>query len=377
MRLFRCRNCEQTVFFENNLCGNCGHALGYLALSQEMVTLTADGDQYQRLNAEERYRYCDNAAHQACNWLIPVESEDRFCTACRHNKLIPDISIPENLDQWQRMEAAKHRLFYTLIALDLPLRDYIEDVDHGLAFEFLPDPPEPGVRTLTGHDEGLITINLDEADDAIREKFRHEMGEPYRTLLGHFRHEVGHYFWDVLLRDGGDLEGFRAIFGDETRDYAEALQMHYQNGPPPDWALNFISAYAASHPWEDFAESWAHYLHIIDTLETASAFGLRIHPGEGKHRLLRAEIDFQPHKDVDFEQIISSWLPLTVAVNSLNRSMGMNDLYPFTLAPAVIEKLGYIHRLVHNRPERPQEVEDAQACAAPMEPEAQAPQQTV
>jgi hypothetical protein len=373
MRLFRCRNCEQTVFFENNLCGNCGYVLGYLAPSQEMVTLTADGDRYLRLNSDEGYRYCDNAAHQACNWLIPEESEDRFCTACRHNKLIPDISIPENLEQWQRMEIAKHRLFYTLIALDLPLRDYNEDQDHGLAFEFLPDPPTPGVRTLTGHDEGLITINLDEADDAIREKFRLDMGEPYRTLLGHFRHEVGHYFWDVLLRDGGDLDGFRAVFGDETRDYNEALQAHYQNGPPPDWALNYISAYAASHPWEDFAESWAHYLHIIDTLETASAFGLRIHPRADKRGLLQAEIDFQPHKDVDFEQIMSAWLPLTVALNSLNRSMGMNDLYPFTLAPAVIEKLGYIHRLVHHRAERPREIEDAQDVAPPPPPMPEAP----
>jgi hypothetical protein len=363
MRLFRCRNCEQTVFFENNLCGNCGHALGYLAPSQEMVTLTLDGDRFFRLESQDSYRYCDNAAHQACNWLIPEGAEDHFCTACRHNKLIPDITIPENLDQWQLMEAAKHRLFYTLIALGLPLRNYVEDPEHGLAFEFKPDPPAPGVRTLTGHDEGLITINLDEADDAIREKFRHEMGEPYRTLLGHFRHEVGHYFWDVLLRDGGDLEGFRAVFGDETSDYTEALQAHYQNGPPPDWAQNYISAYAASHPWEDFAESWAHYLHIIDTLETASAFGLRIHPEGGKHRLLRAEIDFQPHKDVDFDRIISSWLPLTVALNALNRSMGLNDLYPFTLAPAVIEKLGYIHRLVHHPRKAEQPRQEAEAAA--------------
>jgi hypothetical protein len=349
MRLFRCRNCGQTVFFENNICSNCGHALGYLARAQELLTLTVYRDGFRRLRSLQRYRYCENARFEACNWLVPENSTDRFCPACRHNRLIPDLSISANITQWQRMETAKRRLFYTLIALGLPLRSYGEDPEHGLAFEFLPDPPAPGLRTLTGHEEGLITINLDEADDAMRERFRREMGEPYRTLLGHFRHEIGHYFWNILIRDKGDLDGFRFMFGDERRDYADALQAHYQNGPPPEWAQNYISAYAASHPWEDFAESWAHYLHIIDTLETASAFGLRIHPGAGRHRSLRAEIDFAPHKDVAFEQIISSWLPLTVAVNSLNRSMGMTDLYPFTLAPAVIEKLGYIHKLVHQR----------------------------
>ena len=347
MRLFRCRNCGQTVFFENSICGNCGHALGYLARAQEMLTLTRHGDGYRRLRSLQRYRYCDNAAHQACNWLIPDNAADRFCPACRYNRLIPDLSVAENLVQWQRMEAAKHRLFYTLIALGLPLRSYAEDPEHGLAFEFLPDPPGPGPRILTGHDEGVITINLAEADDAMRETFRAEMGEPYRTLLGHFRHESGHYFWNILLRDRGQLDGFRGMFGDETLDYAEALQIHYQNGPPPDWAQHYISAYAAAHPWEDFAESWAHYLHIIDTLETASAFGLRIHPGAGTHRMLRAEINFAPHKATSIDQLITSWLPLTVAVNSLNRSMGLADLYPFTLAPQVIEKLRFIHRLVH------------------------------
>jgi hypothetical protein len=312
-----------------------------------MLTLTSDGDGFQRLRSLQRYRYCDNAVHMACNWLIPDDAADRFCPACRFNRVIPDLSIPEHLTQWQRLEIAKHRLFYSLTALGLPLRSYADDPEHGLAFDFLPDPPGPGPRILTGHDEGLITINLAEADDAMREKFRTEMGEPYRTLLGHFRHETGHYFWNILLRDTGRLDGFRDMFGDETQDYALALQAHYQNGPPSDWEQSYISAYAAAHPWEDFAESWAHYLHIIDTLETASAFGLRIHPSAGTHRLLRAEINFDPHKATDMEQLIDTWLPLTVAVNSLNRSMGMADLYPFALAPRVVEKLGFIHHLVH------------------------------
>jgi hypothetical protein len=347
MRLFRCRACGQTVFFENSICGNCGHALGFLAGGQEMLTLTQQGDLYRRVRSLQRFRYCENASHNACNWLIPAGSPEKFCAACRYNRTIPDLSIPQHLTPWQRMEIAKHRLFYTLLALRLPMRSYADDPEHGLAFDFLPDPPGPGPRILTGHDEGLITINLAEANDAMREKFRTEMGEPYRTLLGHFRHETGHYFWNILLRDTGRLVGFRAMFGDETQDYGEALQRHYEDGPPPDWEQNYISAYAASHPWEDFAESWAHYLHIIDTLETASAFGLRIHPGAGSHKLLRASITFDPHRVTAIEQLVAAWLPLTVAVNSLNRSMGLADLYPFTLAPNVIEKLGFIHHLAH------------------------------
>jgi len=347
MRLFRCRNCGQTVFFENKTCGDCGFALGFLASTQEMLTLKPQGGAFRQIKSLHRFRYCDNEARGACNWLIPADSTDRFCIACQHNKVIPDLSIPEYLTQWQRMEIAKHRLFYTLIVLGLPLSNYIDDPVHGLAFEFLADPPLPGPRVLTGHDEGLITINLAEADDAMREKFRAEMGEPYRTLLGHFRHETGHYFWDILLRDTGRLDGFRAMFGDERLGYAGALQAHYREGPPPNWEQSYISAYAAAHPWEDFAECWAHYLHIIDTLETASAFGLRIHPRDAKRRLLHADIVFAPHKVDTIDTLVASWLPLTIAVNSLNRSMGMGDLYPFTLAPKVIEKLGFIHHLVH------------------------------
>jgi hypothetical protein len=160
----------------------------------------------------------------------------------------------------------------------LPVRTRAEDPAHGLIFNFLAGDPARGQRVMTGHDNGLITIALTEADDMEREKRRLEMGEPYRTLLGHFRHEVGHYFWDVIVRDGGKLEACRAVFGDDTIDYGEALQHHYREGPPPDWQTSFVSAYAATHPWEDFAETWSHYLHIVDTLEMASAFGIKVHP---------------------------------------------------------------------------------------------------
>ena len=206
---------------------------------------------------------------------MSADSVATLCFACRHNHTIPDLSVAQNLQRWQRMEAAKHHLFYSLLRLRLPLENRIDDPEHGLAFDFLADSPDPtGPKVMTGHDNGLITIALVEADDAERERRRTQMHEPYRSLLGHFRHEVGHYFWDVLIRDGGRLEECRAVFGDDSQDYDAALQAHYQNGAPADWQEHFVSQYASTHPWEDWAETWAHYLHIVDTLEMASAFGI-------------------------------------------------------------------------------------------------------
>ncbi len=277
-------------------------------------------------------------------------SPETHCAACRHNRIIPDLSDAENLTRWRRLETAKHHLFYTLTNLGLPLRTRLEDPEYGLGFDFLPDRRNTDGTTtpvLTGHDNGLITINVAEADDAERERRRTAMGEPYRTLLGHFRHEIGHYVWDRLVgADPATLNRFRALFGDERADYGAALERHYADGPPADWQSRFVSGYAAAHPWEDFAETWAHYLHIVDTLESARAFGLRIRPRVREGAALTAEVDFNPHKARCIEDLIDAWLPLTYAVNSLNRSMGQPDFYPFILSPAAIEKLGFMNGLV-------------------------------
>jgi hypothetical protein len=187
---------------------------------------------------------------------------------------------------------------------------------------------------------------LEEADDAERERRRTDMKEPYRSLLGHFRHEIGHYFWDVLVRDGDRLDACRSVFGDDSQDYGAALQAYYQNGAPAGWQDHFVSAYATSHPWEDWAETWAHYLHIIDTLEMASSFGIRIKPRVTREETLAARIDLDPYQTATMQEIIDAWLPLTFAVNSLNRAMGNYDLYPFVLSPAVIEKLAFVHDIV-------------------------------
>ncbi len=349
VRIFACQNCSQLLFFENTKCERCSYQLGYAPDRGVLVTLEGDGEFWHPLDdASRSYRFCSNSSQAACNWLIDAAAEENLCLACRHNRTIPDLAIAENLSRWRELELAKHRLFYTLLKLRLPLATRAEDPAHGLGFDFLADAREGGHAIMTGHNDGIITVALTEADSAVREQRRAAMGETYRTLLGHFRHESGHYFWDRLVLDAGRCEGFRALFGDERADYAAALKAHYEAGPPSDWGERYISAYAAAHPWEDFAETWAHYLHIVDALETASAFGVRIHPKISREEGLHAAIDFDPHAaTISVDQLVEAWLPLTFAVNSLNRSLGQPDLYPFVLSPRAIEKLNFVHETVH------------------------------
>lgn len=383
MKLFRCQACGQILHFENTRCENCGRALGYLPEIGLLSALEPEGDGALRaglsdlagraevaallsslpqveggtgwnawVRPDRRYRFCANAAQDACNWLIPAGSTDTYCRACRHNRTVPDLAVPRNLLLWRKLELAKHRLFYSLIRLGLPLQDRSGDPGRGLAFDFLADAPQQGAPpVMTGHENGLITIRIEEADDAERERMRAAMGETYRTLLGHLRHEVGHWFWEVLVQGGGEatLASFRALFGDERQDYAAALAAHYADGPPSDWQDRFVSAYAAAHPWEDWAETWAHYLHMVDTLETARDYGVRIRPRIASgDPALSAEVDFDPHgKGHPIGELVGEWLPLTFAVNGLNRSMGQPDLYPFVVSAPAVEKLGFVHRLVH------------------------------
>jgi hypothetical protein len=345
MKLFECQNCGQSPYFEHATCDSCGLRLGYLP-ERGIATALEEVDGVWRALAVpgERFRLCANAQHNVCNWLVSAEHGEMFCTACRHNRTIPDLAHPENLEHWRKIEFAKHRLFYTLVRLRLPLTTREED-PNGLAFDFLSDPVGAAAKVLTGHASGLITLNVAEADDPERERQRKSMGEPYRTLLGHFRHEIAHYYWDHLVADTPAIEEFRRLFGDEREDYQTSLQRYYAQGPAADWSERFITAYASSHPWEDFAESWAHYFHMVDTLETAFAFRLRLRP-KMKSADLDAVIDFDPHL-AEMDRIIDAWLPLTFAVNSINRSMGQPDLYPFMPTPSVIWKLSFIHNQVH------------------------------
>lgn len=354
MKIFSCQHCGQLISFENVQCLGCGHLLGYLPDGAVLSALEPAGQGLWRPLAPQSggqlYRMCFNySQEQVCNWMVPAEESGAFCRSCRLNQMIPDLSQPENRGRWYRLEVAKRYLIYSLLCLRLPLSTKQQDPQHGLAFAFLADP-EPNFqetnKILTGHAQGLITINIAEADDAVREKMRLEMNEPYRTLLGHFRHEVGHYYWEQLVNRSQWLETFRALFGDERTDYDQALQNYYARGVAPDWQQYFVSAYASAHPWEDWAETWAHYLHMIDTLETAQAFGLTVgYPVPGAQPLSSQPliIGCRPRS---LEEMLDRWFPLTYALNSINRSMGLRDLYPFVLSRPAIEKLRFVYEVI-------------------------------
>jgi len=344
MKLFTCDHCHQTLYFENNRCVSCGETVAYRPETAQLATLKP-GDWLCR-NAVE---------HEACNWLITSGPEALYCKSCELSSVIPDLSDFANEQAWRRIEAAKRRLLYSLYALKLPVVRRDADADGGLTFRFLKATEDKPV--MTGHDDGVITLNIDEADFAFRENMREKMGEGYRTVLGHLRHEIGHYYWDRLVRDGERLEPFRALFGDERQSYEDAVTCHYEQGPPADWSERCVSAYASMHPWEDWAETWAHYLHMVDTLETAKSHGLILRtaaadkPGE---RIVTDRLAF-----FDFESLTTGWNAVTLALNSLNRSMGMKDAYPFVLSAPALEKLRFVHELVRGQQSAPQRLEAA------------------
>ncbi len=354
MKLFSCTGCGQRVFFENTQCTQCGAFLGFVPEQLELLAFEPVDDHAWRPLGQQgltqlRYRPCSNYQHQSvCNWMLPADEPQDFCVACRLNRTIPDLSQPQNRGFWLSLESEKRRLIYSLLQLGLPLRPRSLD-PNGLEFDFLQDIEptfsETG-RVLTGHAAGLITLNIAEADPVRREKMRHRMAEPYRTLLGHFRHESGHYYWDRLIRDSQWLFAFRECFGDERQDYATALETYYAQGACDDWQQQHVSAYASAHPWEDWAETWAHYLHILDTLETAGQFGLTLQASSSDIESVHLDQRFNPALEASFDARIQAWLPLSVALNSLNQSMGHPQAYPFVLAPAVIEKLRLVHQVI-------------------------------
>jgi hypothetical protein len=352
---FHCDSCWQPIFFENVQCVTCQHTLGFLPDLMAMSALEpADTEQWRALAPQAQgrlYRMCQNYhQEQVCNWMVPVENPELFCQSCRLNKTVPNLSQPQNRTHWQRLETAKRRLVYSLLSLGLPLLNKQDSAKQGLAFAFLADPDpsfKENAQVMTGHANGLITINVAEADDAVREKTRLNMNEVYRTVLGHFRHEIGHYYWERLIRYSNWLTPYRERFGDEREDYNQALQRHYEQGPQADWQQRYISAYASVHSWEDWAETWAHYLHMVDTLETAVAFGLTVKPREPKAPAMKADLDIIGRQPEFFDKLLENWLALTFAINSINRSMGQKDLYPFILSDLVIAKLRFVHDLIH------------------------------
>ena len=351
MRRYSCPNCSNEVHFRNSRCVSCDSKLGYVPARDQVFYTTPDNVQWH--DGPTAYNACANRDVIGCNWLVEDGLAEDHCLSCSHTLVIPDLSLPENRDRWAALEEAKRRLFYSIVKFRLGVGDLVNAPESALRFEFKADVLTSDGKTkrvLTGHENGLITINVAEADDPTREKHRKAMGEPYRTLIGHFRHEIGHYYWDRLVANGPALEGYRAIFGDEREDYAEALKRHYESGAPDGWQVTHVSSYACAHSWEDFAETWAHYFHIVDGLETAGWYGLDGHtPDAGLNRTPGGWSDDGPYGAVEFRPMIEAWVPLTVAMNAMNRSIGLGDFYPFVLSDMIFSKLEFIHGLIHNR----------------------------
>jgi hypothetical protein len=354
------------VFFRNSTCLACGTALGYDSAQASLLPLMpgTEPDTWIAWQSDDApvqaapaavYLRCANLHNPAaCNWLVPVSGDAPqalLCQACRLNRTIPDLNDaahPDNAELWGKIELAKRRLVSALLALGLPVTSRMgEDPAQGLMFDFLRSP-DFGPHVMTGHDTGLITLNLSEADDATREAIRKAMHEPYRTLLGHLRHEVGHYYWDRLVSGTVWMDGYRTLFGDENQDYLASLQANYEQGARPDWALHYVSAYASVHPWEDWAECWAHYLHMRDTVDTALSFGLSADSAQLEFTPFTLDALYQPEHPAAqvFLDFLNQWTQLTTLLNEMSRAMGQPDFYPFVLPREVVAKLHFIHLVV-------------------------------
>jgi hypothetical protein len=334
MKRFQC-DCGSQVFFDSDHCVACGRRLGFDPAGRDMRTLTEGASGVLASSSGEQFRLCDNGLQfGVCNWLRPADASHPLCFGCQFNRTVPNQSLPGNDRRWRVLEEGKKRLFFTLMQLGIPLVSGWEDARYGLLFDFIEDGRSRDMFAesfaTTGYVGGVITINTLEADDVARTQVRHQMNESYRTVLGHLRHESGHYYWSRLEPDAQTRAAFNRVFGDETQDYAAALRRHYRKGAAADWRKHYISAYASAHPTEDWAECWGHYLHIYDALETAATQGL-----------VRRAPD-----DMDMPERIATWSGISTTLNELNRSMGLGDAYPFSINRVVAEKLAFVDTII-------------------------------
>ncbi len=336
MRDFTCPNCGQRLSFENSVCLSCDSRLGF-ALDQMAFLVIAEDELAEQAGsvADTDYQLCANLHLAECNWLVPVAPVRKLCQSCALTRTRPNDADTKALAAFALAEKAKRRMIVELRELGLPIVGRDADPEYGLAFDLLSSEQE---KVFTGHENGVITLDLAEGDDVHREQLRIAMEEPYRTLLGHFRHEVGHYYFYRLIAPVPEYaQQFEQLFGDPDADYQQALDRHYNDGPPTDWQQDFVSSYATMHPAEDWAETFAHYLHIRDTLDTAAAFGFAPAGATYERRVLGPS---------GFGTITDMWLPLSWGLNMVNRSMGKDDLYPFVLTPTVLDKMQFIHTVI-------------------------------
>jgi len=347
LKTFRCA-CGNPLYFPNTRCLQCDRTLGFLPDRLVLAALEADNGQLWRAvdvgsdgQSDPLYRQCRNTTTQdACNWMVPFDEPEDYCMACRLNQVIPDLGRPGNRSLWIRIERRKRRLIYDLRRHQLPVIPKSVDASTGLAFAFLEDQHEgleftnrfQSNQIMTGHANGLITINIAEADDVERERRRVQLNEQQRTLLGHFRHESGHYYWDRLMLGSPMLGRIRECFGDEREDYSAALDRYYSEGPRANWHETHVSAYASAHPWEDWAECWAHWLQINDSLEMAACIGLA--PDD--------VLEF------DADGKVQHWIDLALKINLISQSLDQSDPYPFVLTDPVVDKLKLVDEVIRN-----------------------------
>jgi hypothetical protein len=356
MKAFQCA-CGQPLFFHNTRCLACGSHVAYDPTSRTLGALVAENDGAWRLALDERvpaprFTLCLNRANAfGCNWLVPAELGQSTCLSCRLTRTVPDLARPRNEVRLAEIEKAKRRVLFGLQPLGLPIVPKDQDAERGLAFDLLESLPGE-LPVLIGHVAGLVTINVAEADADYREPHRESLREPYRTLIGHLRHELGHYYWDLLIGDTAWLDRFRLLFGDERVDYDAALQRHYREGPPADWPVRFISAYASAHPWEDWAESWAHYLHVRATLQTVDSFSVDVSQTPFHITPFESDALYDPNApSADaFLDWINRWVVLTTLLNETARSMGQPDVYPFVLNDAAVTKLHFVQCVIDAQP---------------------------
>ncbi len=344
MRDFVCPSCGQHLAFENSVCLSCDRPLGF-SLDDVALLVIAEGPDsaHPGFVDADKYELCANLHLAQCNWLVEKQQVRQLCTSCTLTRTRPNDVDTKALAAFADAEKAKRRLIAELYELKLPIVGRDEDKQYGLAFDLLSSERE---KVFTGHHNGVITMDLAEGDDVHREQLRIEMEEPYRTLLGHFRHEIGHYYYYRLVASSSQYSArFRELYGDPDADYQAALDRHYQEGAPPGWDENYVSSYATMHPAEDWAETFAHYLHIRDTLDTGAAFSFAPANATYERRVLGPS---------GFDTIIEMWLPLSWALNMVNRSMGKEDLYPFVLPSPVLEKMRFIHTIADEVSSAPQ-----------------------
>ncbi len=313
MQIFHCPACSRRVYFDNLSC-TCGQKLVFDPATQTMTSGAPD---------------CANRDKIGCNWAA---TKGHFCRSCAMTETVPDIELAKNVDLWAQTEAAKRWML-----ANLDRWGWFGPSDSGArpVFQLLAEKTSEGrKRVIMGHADGEITINVSEASPVVLARRRAALDELYRTMVGHMRHEMAHFLFLRLSEDQQFLNDFRALFGDERADYGVALEKHYK--APAPTAETHITSYATAHPHEDWAETTAHLLHLVDLLDSAQASGMRFEggPAEG----------FDAYACDDTETLIRMAVDATLAINHVNRALDLPDLYPFILTDQVKTKLALAHR---------------------------------